>query len=236
MSRYSLSAGPWERSLGWIALVMLTIGALWGLFWSRPDLYQGEAMRILYVHVPSAWMTFAAFFVIFYCSIQYLRTRDLRYDTVAHAAAGVGIVFTGLCLATGSIWGKYAWGVWWTWDARLTTVAILFLIYAVYLILRGLVEEEGRRARFSAVVGIIGFIDVPIIHFSVYWWRTLHQPASLLRPDSPRMPPELMYPLLFSTAAFTVLFVYLLLVRKRSLQAQRELNRTRQEQLHESGV
>jgi heme exporter protein C len=229
-------AGPWERATGWIALAALTAGTLWVLVWAPIDLYQGQPSRILHVHVPSAWITFLAFFVIFVCSIQYLRTKESRFDTVAHAAAGVGIVFCGLCLATGSIWGKFAWGIWWTWDARLTTVAVLFLIYAVYLILRGLVDDEARRARYAAVVGIIGFLDVPIIHFSVYWWRTLHQPASLLRPDSPRMAPEIMYPLLFMTAAFLILFVHLVISRRRMLEAERFLVHKRQEQLHGAGV
>ncbi len=229
-------AGPWERWLGIVALVMVVAGVYWGLFVSPVDLYQGEPMRILFVHVPSAWVSFLAFFVIFVASIKYLRTRDLKYDTIAHAAAGSGLIFTGLTLASGSIWGKYAWGVWWTWDARLTTVAVLFLIYAVYLLVRGLIDEDAKRARYGAVLGIIGFLDVPIIHFSVYWWRTLHQPASILRPDSPRMAPELMIPLLFNTAAFIVLFAHLVIARRRVIEAERSFTRAQQEQLHESGV
>ncbi len=233
MSALPLRAGPWEKGMGILALVMLAAGSFWGLALAPHDAYQGSVSRILYVHVPSAWITFLAFFVIFVASIQFLRTRNLKYDTVAHAAALSGIVFNGLCLATGSIWGKFAWGTWWTWDARLTTVAVLFLIYAVYLILRSLIDDETRRARFAAVLGIIGFLDVPIIHFSVYWWRTLHQPASLLRPDSPRMAPEIMYPLLFMTVAFIVLFVHLVIAGRRMYEAERSLEIRRQEQVYE---
>jgi heme exporter protein C len=230
---YPFVAARGEKVTALVALLMLAVGLVWSLWIAPLDAYQGLVTRILFIHVPSAWITFLAFGVVFVCSIQYLRTRLQRYDTIAHAAAMVGLVFTGLCLATGSIWGRFAWGVWWTWDARLTTVAVLFLIYAVYLILRGLIDDESRRARYAAAVGILGFVDVPIIHFSVYWWRTLHQPASLLRPDSPRMAPSIMYPLLFMTVTFIVLFIHLLLARRRMLEAQRLVERNRQEQLHE---
>jgi heme exporter protein C len=200
------------------------------------DVYQGEVQRLIYVHVPSAWVTFSAFFVVFIASVQYLRTKELRFDTNAHAAAGVGIVFNGLALLTGSIWGRYAWGVWWTWDARLTTTAVLFLIYAVYLIVRNLVDEEGQRARFAAVVGIIGFVDVPIIHMSVYWWRTLHQAPSVMRPDGPKMAVELLLPLMFLSFVFHVLFAHLLIARRRLHDAERLVEQKQQEQLHASGV
>lgn len=225
-----------ERRLGWLALALVTVGLVWSLMLAPHDALQKAVTPILYVHVPSSWNTFLAFLVIFVASIRYLRTRDLKFDTVAHAAAGVGIVFNGLSLATGSIWGRYAWGIWWTWDARLTTVAVLFLIYAVYLILRGLIEDEGQRARFSAVLGIIGFVDVPIIHFSVHWWRTLHQPASLLRPDAPRMAPEIALPLLFMSLAFAMLLAYLILTYRRVLEADRAVTRKRMEKVYEPGT
>lgn len=222
--------------MGMVSAVMLVMGLAWGLALAPADSYQGEVQRIIYVHVPSAWVTFSAFLVIFICSVQYLRTRQVAYDTVAHAAATVGIVFCGLTLLTGSIWGKYAWGVWWTWDARLTTVAVLFLIYAVYLILRNLVDEEGQRARFAAVLGIVGFADVPIIHMSVYWWRTLHQPASVLRPDGPRMSLDLLLPLLFMSVAMHVFFAYLVITARRAIEAERAVAQLAQEQLNGNGV
>jgi heme exporter protein C len=215
---------------------MLAVSLVWGLVLSPVDAYQGEVQRVLYVHVPTAWVSFSAFLVIFISSVQYLRTRQQRYDTVAHAAAGVGIVFCGLMLATGSIWGKYAWGVWWTWEARLTTAAVLFLIYAAYLILRSFIDDEGQRGRYAAVIGIIGFLDVPIIHMSVYWWRTLHQPASVMRPDGPRMANEILFPLLFASVTFLVLMSYLIIKRRRMLEAERAVEQLQQSKLQESGV
>lgn len=226
--------GAAERYTGWAAALMVSAGLSWGLFIAPADAYQGEVQRIIYLHVPSAWVTFAAFFVVFWSSIRFLRTRKIEHDTTAHAAAAVGTLFCGLTLATGSIWGKFAWGVWWTWDARLTTVAVLFLVFAAYLILRTLVDDEGQRARFSAVLGIIGFLDVPIIHMSVYWWRTLHQPASVMRPDGPKMSPDLLYPLLFNSVAFIVLMAHYILARKRMLAAERAAELAQTARLHAS--
>ncbi len=233
--QYPFTAGKWERITGWASLLMLAAGLVWGLVLAPADAYQGEVQRLIYVHVPAAWGTFSAFFIVFICSIQYLRKRESRYDTTAHAAAAVGFILCALTLASGSIWGKFAWGVWWTWDARLTTVAILFLIYAVYLILRNLIDDEDQRGRFSAVLGIIGFIDVPIIHMSVVWWRTLHQPASVLRPDSPRMATELLLPLLFMAITFHVLLAHLVISRRRMLETERVVERGQQKELQEAG-
>lgn len=226
--------GAAERYTGWAAALLVAAGLAWGLFIAPSDAYQGEVQRIIYLHVPSAWVTFTAFFVVFWFSIRFLRTRNIAHDTTAHAAAAVGTLFCGITLATGSIWGKFAWGVWWTWDARLTTVAVLFLIFSAYLILRSLVDDEGPRARFSAVLGIIGFLDVPVIHMSVYWWRTLHQPASVMRPDGPKMSPDLLYPLLFNSVAFLVLMAHFILARKRMLAAEREAELAQTARLHAS--
>jgi heme exporter protein C len=146
--------------------------------------------------------------VVFVASIVYLATRRPSADRVAHASAETGVVFTGLAIAAGSIWGKPTWGTWWTWDARLTTTAILFVIYLGYLLLRGMIDDPERGARYAAVVGIIGALDIPLVHFSVLWWRTLHQPPSVGRPEASAMDPVILVTLLVNVAAFTLLYVY----------------------------
>lgn len=200
--------------LGVIAIGLLAGAAYLGLVASPPDAFQGEYVRIMYAHVPNAWTAYLAFGTVFVTSILYLWKRRTIYDHVAGSAAELGVVFTGLALATGMIWGKPVWGTWWTWDARLVTTAILFLIYVGYLLVRALAEDPQRGARAGAAIGIIGFLDVPVIHYSVTWFRTLHQPASIVRGDIQMAPPMLMA-LMTSLLAFTVLFAYLLLVRVR---------------------
>jgi len=198
--------------LGALAVALLTTGAYIGLVASPPDAFQGEYVRIMYAHVPNSWIAYLSFGTVFVTSILYLWKRRAIYDQVAHSAAELGVLFTGLALATGMIWGKPVWGTWWTWDARLVTTSILFLIYVGYLLVRALAEDPQRGARAAAVIGIIGFLDVPLIHYSVVWFRTLHQPASIVRGDIKMAPPMLMA-LMTSLLAFTVLFIYLLTLR-----------------------
>jgi heme exporter protein C len=208
-------SGRGERVLGVLALV-LSIGAVVaGLALAPPDAEQGDLQRLMYVHVPSAWLAYLAFFVVFVASVQYLRTRRTRWDRVAHASAEIGVVFTALAIALGSLWGKPVWGVWWTWDPRLTTTAILLLIYLGYLAVRRVSDSPAQRAKWSAVVGVIGFVDVPIVHLSVTWWRSLHQPPSVLRPGSPTLATSMLLTLLFAVAAFTVVYAYLMVLRLR---------------------
>jgi heme exporter protein C len=199
--------------LGIFAMLGLRAVLYLGLIWAPPDAYQGQVQRIMYVHVPAAWVAYLAFFVVFVCSILFLWRGSQIFDQIAYASAEVGVVFTSLAILAGSIWGKPTWGVWWTWDARLTTTAILLLVYVGYLMLRSFVEDRFRGARYAAVVGIIGFIDIPIIHKSVEWWRTLHQPASVMRPEGSTVAPPMLFTLLVSVAAFTVLYLYLLTQR-----------------------
>src|SRR4029079_18503072 len=149
------------------------------------DAEQGNVQRIMYVHVPSAWLAYLSFFVVFIASIAYLRTSKIRWDRIAAASAEIGVLFTGLAIALGSLWGKPVWGTWWTWDPRLTTTAVLLLIYIGYLAIRRVTDNPTRRARWAAVIGIVGFIDVPIVHLSVIWWRSLHQGPTLLRLAAP---------------------------------------------------
>lgn len=204
----------WSRWFGGAAASLLAAGAYVGLFASPPDAFQGEYVRIMYAHVPNAWVAYVAFATVCAASVLYLWKHAPAYDHVAHSAAELGVLFTGLALVTGSIWGRPVWGTWWTWDARLVTTAMLFLIYVGYLLVRGLADDPARGARLAAVIGIVGFLDVPVIHYSVVWFRTLHQPASITRGDIHLAPPMLAA-LLLSLAAFTVLFVYLLLLRVR---------------------
>jgi heme exporter protein C len=210
-ARPSLAA----KALGAAAVVVLATGLYLGLAVVPPDAVQGEVQRIMYLHVPSIVTAYLAFFVVFCSSILYLWKRDLRFDAVAVSSAEIGVVLTGITLATGSIWGKSTWGVWWTWDARLTLTAILFTIYVGYLMLRAFAEEPQAGARYGAVLAIIGFLDIPLNHLAVQWWRTLHQPSSILRPGGPSVAPVMLVPLAINFAGLILLYTYLLLERIR---------------------
>ena len=215
-TRETKSNGRARKILGGLALIFIIVGLYWGLIKAPPDAYQGNAQRIMYLHIPTILTAYLSYFIVFIGSCLYLWKRDPRDDVLAYSAAEIGVLLTGLTLVEGSIWGKPTWGVWWTWDARLTLTAILFLIFVGYLMLRSLIEEENRAAVAGAVLGIIGCLDIPIIHMSVYWWRTLHQPPSILRPD--KAPWEniqwpLLIPLIINLVAFIFLYFYLLSLR-----------------------
>ncbi len=165
-------------ALGVAAVAALAAAQVFAVITSPADVDMGHLQKIMYVHVPAAWMAFISFFVVLVYSIRYLWQRNENDDLLAASAAEVGAVFTGLTLLLGMIWGRPAWGVWWVWDARLTSTLVLFLIFVGYLALRAFVDEAGQRARWSAAVGAIGAINVPIVYMSVKWWRTLHQPPS----------------------------------------------------------
>ena len=205
--------------IGIAALALFLAGSFVGLFVVPADGMQGDIQRLMYVHVPAAWLAFLSFFVVFLMSVLYLIQRDLRWDRVAQSSAEIGVVFTVLTLALGSMWGKPTWGVWWTWDPRLTTTAIMLAIYVGYLAIRSFADDPDKRARWAAIVGIIGFANVPIVYLSVIWWRTLHQP-----PSSPRsVSPEILWTLMFNLAAFTVIYVYLMMRRIRLAKLEGEL-------------
>jgi heme exporter protein C len=193
-----------------IAIAAVAITVFLGLFVAPTDRDQGAVQRIMYVHVPSAWLAYLAFFVTMVGSAAYLWRRDLRFDRLAASSAELGLLFTGITIVSGAIWGKATWGIWWDWDPRLTTTAVLFVVYAGYLLLRSSLVDRIRRARISAVLGIIGFVNVPIVHFSVLWWRGLHQPPTVIRPGDPTIDHFLLAVLLANVASFTLLFVYLL--------------------------
>lgn len=198
-----------DRSFAGIGLGLLSYGLYLGLFGTPPDRLMGDVYRIFYVHVPAAWIALVAYTVVFVASIVYLFGHDSRADAVAEASAEVGVVFTLILLATGSIWGRPTWGVWWTWDPRLTTAAIMLFAFAGYVALRQFVEDPEKRAAWAAVVAILIYVDVPIVYMSVKWWNSLHQLQS-----SPETVASPMVTAL-RTNAFAFLFLYLWFVRQR---------------------
>ena len=210
----SLTARRAERVLGVLAAMAFVASAILSLVVSPPDVEQGDLIRLMYIHVPAAWVAYLAFGVVFVASIGYLVTKRTRWDRLGAASAEIGVLFTALTIVLGSIWAKPVWGTWWTWDPRLTTTAILLLIYLGYLAVRRLPDHPARRARWAAVVGIVGFVDVPIVHLSVRWWRSLHQaPARLLA--VPDVSPLMGATLGIGFLAFTIVYLYLLAARLR---------------------
>lgn len=182
------------------------------------DAVQGQAQRLMYVHVPAAWVAYLAFGVVLVASVAYLVRRDLRWDRRAQAAAELGVGLTALAIALGSIWGRPIWGVWWTWEPRLVTTLVLLLVYVGYLWVRGLAADPHLNARRAAVVGVVGFLNVPVVHFSVVWWRTLHQPPTILQPGGPAaIEPLMLGALLTGVVAFTLGAAWLYLRRLRVL-------------------
>ena len=192
---------------------------------SPADAVQGDLARLLNVHVPAAWVAYLAFGVTFAGSIGFLVTRRLSWDRVAASSAELGVVFTGLTIFLGMIWGKPIWGVYWTWDARLTSTAVMLFVYLGYLALRRSIPDRETRARRSAILGIVAIAQLPVVHFSVYWWRTLHQPPTLLRPDEVQMDTPFLVAFLAAFSLFTVLYGVLLRsrVRLEALDAEVEV-------------
>jgi heme exporter protein C len=193
-----------------LSMAVLLVGSL---VWAPTDRLQGDVQRIFYIHVPAAWIGMLGFAVVFGASIAYLVTRSARWDRLAASSAEVGVVFTTGVMVTGPLWARPTWGVYWDWDPRLTSFFVLWLLYVSYLVLRGYVTEPTRRARYSAVLGIVAFLDVPLVYLSVRWWRSLHPDPVVANPDGPQLPGEMLAVLGVGIAAFTLL--YLLLVRLR---------------------
>ncbi len=211
------------RWLGWLAALGLLAGLAMGFGYAPKDAVQGNVQRIMYLHVPSILTAYVAFALVLAGSLGFLFTRRLAWDRLAHAAGEIGVVFTALTLVSGSIWGKPTWGTWWTWDARLTSTAILFVVYVGYLLLRSMAEERDRGARYAAVVGIMGAVNIPIVHFSVLWWRTLHQPPTILSPERAPMAPAMLRALLVNVVALLLVFLYLLSKRLTVRRLEDEL-------------
>jgi heme exporter protein C len=215
-----------QRLFGIVVLAALAITALFALVISPKDVQQGDAVRLLYLHVPTAWIAFLAFFVTALSSVLWLvpRTRRVTWDLLAGASAEVGVIFTGLTLVMGSLWGRPVWGVWWEWDARLTTTAILFFLYLGYLALRRTGATADERGKRCAIAALIAFVDVPIVHFSVTWWQTLHQTGTVFNPElNAEIHGSMAFTLVFGVAAFTLLYGYLVLRRLRIAELEEGL-------------
>ena len=215
---------PWL--LGSAVALALT-GLFLGLLVAPPDYQQGNAARIMYVHVPAAWMSMFVYGCMAVSSAVAFVWKHPLADVAAKASAPIGAVFTALALITGMLWGKPMWGAWWVWDARLTSVLILLFLYLGYIVLWSAIEEPARAARAARILALVGAINIPIIKFSVDWWNTLHQGATVFRADGPSMSTSMLIPLLIMAVAYNVLYAALLLIRMRAEIAERRLRSIR---------
>lgn len=197
----------------WIAMALAGLVTFVAAMTVSADVVQGELSRIMYVHVPAAWLAYLAFGVTMLASAMYLWKRDLKWDRRALASAEIGVFFTGLAIGLGMIWGKPTWGVWWTWDARLTLTAIMFFVYLGYLALRRSTDDLDVRAKRAAIMGVLAAVQVPLVRFSVVWWRGLHQPPTLLSPEGPQMDPAMVVTLIVAVASFTLMYVAMMFKR-----------------------
>jgi heme exporter protein C len=223
-----------DAVLPWCAaacLLLLLIGLYLGLFVAPADYQQGETVRIMYVHVPAAWMSMLVYGFMALASAAALIWRHPLADLAAQAASPIGACFTFVALVTGSLWGKPEWGTWWVWDARLTSELVLLFLYLGHMALSHAFDEPTRGAQAAAILALVGAVNLPIIKFSVDWWSTLHQPASVFRMGGPTIDPAMLRPLLAMGLAFTLLFVCLLLVRIKALLLEARLRAAERLQL-----
>jgi len=220
---------PWTTGA---AVLLIGLGLGLGLFYSPPDYQQGETVRIMYVHVPSAWMAMFVYTVMAVASAAGLIWRHPLAHVIAVSAAPIGACFTVVCLATGMLWGKPMWGTWWVWDARLTSVLILLLLYLGFLALANAFDSTARGDRAAAILALVGAVNVPVIKFSVDWWNTLHQPASVTKVAMPSIHISMLIPLLAMAVGFTFLFGTLLIIRVRSELLTRRIRALRLAAVH----
>ncbi|MCC7168070.1 MAG: heme ABC transporter permease [Rhodospirillales bacterium] len=223
---------PW---FAWATAILIAVGLYLGLFASPADYQQGESVRIMYVHVPSAWMGLFAYSSMAIASGVALVWKHPLADLAAKATAPVGAAFTFLCLFSGSLWGKPMWGTWWVWDARLTSMLILLFLYLGYMALVDAFDDPTRGAKAAAILALVGWVNVPIIKFSVDWWNTLHQPASVSRAGMPTVDKAMLIPLLLMVAGFTTYYVTVLLLRIKSEILASRIRNLRLMQVHGSG-
>ncbi len=224
---------PW---LGWSTLVLFIVGIYLGLFVAPTDYQQGESYRIIYIHVPAAWMSMFVYMVMAISGGIGLIWKMKMADVVASSAAPLGAAFTILALVTGSLWGKPMWGTWWIWDARLTSELILLFLYLGFIALQSAIEDRRTAANACAVLALVGVVNIPIIHYSVEWWNTLHQGATVTRFDKPAMATSMLIPLLTMFLAFKLYFGLTLLMRARVEILERERDTTwMKEMITESG-
>jgi heme exporter protein C len=224
---------PWLTAL---TIILLGTGLYLALFLAPPDYQQGETVRIMFIHVPSAWLAMFGYVLIAIAALGTLIWRHPLADVTAKTAAPIGATFTFLALVTGSLWGKPMWGTYWVWDARLTSMLVLFLLYLGLIALWQAIEEPGRAGRAAAILALVGAINIPIIKFSVDWWNTLHQPASVFRVDGPTIDLALLTPLFVMAAGFTALFVLLHLVAMRAEILRRRVRALEQTQVAQAAA
>jgi heme exporter protein C len=222
--RVSAAILPWAAGL---AAGLIAAGLYYGLFASPPDYQQGESVRIMYVHVPAAWMALFVYAVLAGASAVALVWKFPLAHVAAKASSPIGACFTFVALATGSLWGKPMWGTWWVWDARLTSVLILFFLYLGHMALLNAFEDSSRGERAGAVLALVGIVNLPIIKFSVDWWNTLHQPASVFRIGGPTIDPAMLRPLFLMGLGFTAYFVTVLILRMRAELLARKIRALR---------
>ena len=215
---------PW--SIG-AAVTLTLIGLYYALLLAPPDYQQGEAYRIMFVHVPAAWMALMIYAMMAVASIVAIIWRHPLAEISARAAAPIGAVFTAIALITGSVWGKPMWGTYWVWDARLTSVLILFFLYVGYVALHDAFDDPARGARAAAILCLVGSVNLPIIKFSVEWWNTLHQPASIMRVDGPAIHSSMLTPLLVMWGAYLCFFVAVHILRTRAELTDRKIRNLR---------
>ena len=217
--RVSGAVLPW---VGGLTAAVLALGLAWTLLLAPPDYQQGESVRIMFIHVPSAWMALSVYLFIAVASGVALVSRHPLAEVAAQSAAPIGAAFTLVCLTTGSLWGRPMWGTWWVWDARLTSVLVLFFLYLGYIALVNAFDDASRGARAGSLLALVGVVNLPIIKFSVDWWNTLHQPASVIRLGRPAIDASMLIPLLIMALGFGLLFGTLLLLRMRTALNERK--------------
>ncbi|MEZ5695277.1 MAG: heme ABC transporter permease CcmC [Sphingomonadaceae bacterium] len=200
-------------------IVIVAATTAYGLFWAPAERLQGDSVRILFIHVPTAWLGMGGWSAIAISSLVELVWRHPLASLAARASAVPGAVFTAICLATGSLWGRPAWGTWWVWDGRLTSMLVLLFLYLGYIALAQAVDREGSSSRIPAIFGLVGIVNIPIIHYSVLWWYSIHQPPSISMGNS-AMSPEFLYPLFAATLGFSLIFGGVVLARMRALLAE----------------
>jgi heme exporter protein C len=224
---------PWLTA---VTLILLGIGLYLSFFVAPPDYQQGETVKIMFIHAPAAWLAMFGYMLIAVAALGTLIWRHPLADVAAKTAAPIGATFTFIALVTGSLWGKPMWGTYWVWDARLTSVLVLFLLYLGLLALWQAIEEPGRAGRAAAILALVGAVNVPIIHYSVVWWNTLHQPASVFRVGGPTIDPSLLAPLLVMALALTLLFILLHLISMRAEILRRRVRALQQTQVERAAL
>ncbi len=218
--RGAAAVQPWLTAA---AVLVTAAGLCWGLFVAPADWQQGDAVRILYVHVPAAWLASMGYFVLAACSAASIIWRHPLADLAAAEIGPVGAGFTAVCLATGSLWGKPMWGAWWVWDARLTSVLVLFFIYLGHIALVRAFDDPQRGYRAGAILALVGVVNLPIIKFSVDWWNTLHQPATITLTGAPTMSLDMLWPLLACAVGYTLVFAAIVTARTRAAVMERRI-------------